>query len=117
MGIEMRGEFDFSGLLARTAAVLPEALLAGGEVIKTAAVEKAPKDSGDLIGGAAVNPAASDAGRKVRITFDGPYARYQHEHLAFKHPTGGQAKFLEAAMVEKTDDAMQEIAGKIRDGL
>jgi hypothetical protein len=31
----------------------------------------------------------------VEIVFDGPYAARQHEHLEYKHPHGGTAKFLE----------------------
>src|SRR2546423_1829575 len=34
----------------------------------------------------------------IDIVFPGPYARKQHEHLEYKHPHGGKAKFLEHAV-------------------
>lgn len=37
-------------------------------------------------------------GRKVmtvRVVYEAPYARIQHEDMTFNHPNGGQAKYLE----------------------
>ncbi|MDL2257866.1 hypothetical protein LJC42_01725 [Eubacteriales bacterium OttesenSCG-928-K08] len=41
------------------------------------------------------------------------YALYQHEHIEFKHPMGGQAKFLEASLDENTP----ELVTAIRDAM
>lgn len=69
----------------------------GAEYILEGAVARVPKRTGDLAASGRV-----DKGRgginTVAITFDGPYARWVHEHLGFKHPFGGEAKFLERAM-------------------
>jgi hypothetical protein len=111
--MDFSGSFDFSALQSRLDAAMPAALDDGGEVIKTDAADKAPKESTRLVGTAKVDH--SRGGRDtVGVTFDGPYARYQHEHLGFKHPHGGQAKFLEAAMLEKEDDAKRAMADRIR---
>jgi hypothetical protein len=82
----------------------------GAELILTEARDRAPKESGDL--------AASGRVRKNRggvntaaVTFSGPYARWIHEHLWFKHPRGGEAKFLETALLWKGEEAVNE-AGK-----
>ena len=44
----------------------------------------------------------------VAIVFSGPYARWVHEHVNFKHPFGGEAKFLEIALLMKGQDAINE---------
>lgn len=77
---------------------------AGAEVILAESELRVPKEAGALAGTGRVE---KDRGGKntVGITYDGPYARYQHEHLGFKHPHGGQAKFLETAMLEKGEEA------------
>jgi hypothetical protein len=36
------------------------------------------------------------------------YARWVHEHLMFKHPFGGEAKFLETAMLTKGEAAINQ---------
>lgn len=37
----------------------------------------------------------------------------QHEDLTLRHPRGGQAKFLEAPLVENADRYMQHLADKL----
>lgn len=111
MGILM----DQSGLHLDRAKLenMPEALHAGAEVILADAVDKAPKESNDLAESGRVD---DDRGGDdtVAIIFDSVYARYQHEHLRFKHPHGGQAKFLEGAMLEKGNEALSAIAEVLR---
>lgn len=35
----------------------------------------------------------------AEVIFDGPYAAKQHEHREYKHPHGGQAKYLERNLI------------------
>ena len=93
---------------AEVEANLPDAIANGAQVILADAQERVPHESGHLAGTGAVK---QDRGgtNTVGITFDGPYARWIHEHLFFKHPRGGQAKYLETAMLVKGDEAVNEI--------
>jgi hypothetical protein len=87
-----------------------DALADGAEVIIADAETRTPKESGHLAGTGKV-----DKGRGGKATvglwFAGPYARWIHEHLHFKHPRGGEAKFLETAMLTKGAEALK-VAGE-----
>lgn len=45
-----------------------------------------------------------------RVIFNQVYAKNQHESLYFKHPAGGQAKYLYTALITKYQSALQHIA-------
>lgn len=87
-----------------------DALADGADVILADSDERVPKESGHLAGSGKVVQGRGGA-NTVAITYAGPYARWIHEHLGFKHPHGGQAKFLETAMMVKGRDAIQ-VAGE-----
>jgi len=101
--------------------MIPHALHEGAEPILADAIDKAPeapKKSGDN------EPHLKSTGRinderggdnAVGIEFTSIYARYIHEHLGFKHIHGGQAKFLEAAMIEKQGEAIGKVADVLGD--
>lgn len=118
----MRGELrvdasglDLDKLLTRVREVMPEALAEGAEHVRVKAVELAPVETGHLVGTATVDV---DAERnQAAITFDGPYARYQHERLDLRHPTGGQAKYLEQPLRTEKDAALGVVAKRIKDAL
>jgi hypothetical protein len=98
------------GLMKLRAAVaenIDEAVAEGAEVILLDSDERMPKESGHLAGTGKVNKARGGS-HTVGITYDGPYARWIHEHLFFKHPHGGQAKYLETAMAVKGNEAINE---------
>lgn len=44
------------------------------------------------------------------------YARYQHERLDLKHPTGGGAKYLTLAFMGTRNTALQRLANAVLDG-
>lgn len=102
-------DWDDGGMQSRlhdlAAAVddLKDDAFAGAAPVLVEAQSLAPKKSGDLVGSSKV---VHDRGGNdtVGVIFPGPYARYIHEHLHFKHPGGGQAKFLEQAMLTKGDE-------------
>lgn len=51
------------------------------------------------------------------VEFDQVYAHIQHEALDFKHPRGGQAKYLETPLFESAAEIMQKTAGSfLEDG-
>jgi hypothetical protein len=49
----------------------------------------------------------------VGVVFDSVYAAYIHENLGFRHPHGGQAKFLEASLVEDKAAALRAMAEEV----
>ena len=110
---DLRWEDGLSGSLRVIAAKsehLQDDVAYGAKEILADAQDRVPKESGDL---SATGHIDRDRGGKgtVAIIFRGPYARWIHEHLWFKHPRGGEAKFLEIALLWKGEDAIRE-AGK-----
>lgn len=111
--MSIRWENSISGQLERIAAQafdLSEDVAAGAEIILADADVRVPKETGDL---AASGSIKEDRGglNTVGIVYDSVYARWIHEHLHFKHPRGGEPKFLETAMLVKGSEAVNA-AGK-----
>lgn len=48
-----------------------------------------------------------------RVEVDQVYARYQHEGLDFKHPRGGQAKYLEQPLYANAGLYMRDLAARV----
>lgn len=126
MSIKYEGSFDFSGLEARLAAALPDALRGGAEVIGALSDDKVPvlvdlkkaddqdrADPGELKRSRYVLVEGTE---DAVIGYSDDNAKRQHEELSYHHDVG-QAKFLESAMVEGKDEALQVIADKIRERL
>lgn len=44
---------------------------------------------------AQITKAKTESTARYTVEFTAPYAIYQHENLEYKHPNGGQAKYLE----------------------
>jgi hypothetical protein len=97
------------------------------------AVRRAPVLDGDLRGSgkAEINSVVIAMGTKegtiettgempeavryeATVSFGTPYARYQHEGLDFKHPQGGQAKYLQQPFEEKVDRYIQHMRDSVR---
>lgn len=57
-----------------------------------------------------------DGDLSMHCIVDQVYARYQHEGLDFKHPQGGQAKYLEEPLYEEHQQYLQDLAGGVLDG-
>jgi hypothetical protein len=49
------------------------------------------------------------------VTVNQVYAHYQHEHLEFRHPRGGQAKYLEAPLMASVFTIFQDVAREYTD--
>jgi hypothetical protein len=78
---------------------------AGARVILDESNTLVPKVSGDLASTGRVDQGRGGADTAT-ILYLSVYAHWIHEHLFFKHPHGGQAKFLETAMLSKGEDAI-----------
>lgn len=74
---------------------------------------KVPVEDGDLSATGLVR--MDPVNGKVAVSFDGPYAVYQHEVMHLKHPHGGESKFLETALLENTEAFAELIAARIRE--
>lgn len=86
------------------------------------ASERAPVDTTRLR--KSVDPEVSIKGSKIRatVTFSAKdpksgydYALKQHEDMSFKHPKGGEAKYLERPMNENREKYKKHIADKIKE--
>lgn len=110
-----------SAVVAKLHDRLDEAARAGADVILDRSQELVPVEGRpDTHGGT-----LAESGRVVTagdvnvpglaaITYDGPYAAYQHEGIEFAHPHGGQAKFLETALNEQAEQAVEKAGDAIR---
>jgi hypothetical protein len=58
-----------------------------------------------------------DGGDQVAVGYDAYWAVFQHEDLEYEHVHGGQAKFLETAVLEGEDVALAIIADTIREAI
>lgn len=101
-------------LNAKLDAVIPAALAEGIEHIRAASAPLVPIETGRLVGSASVNVDAEND--TASISYEGPYARYQHERLDLRHEHG-QAKYLEQPMTTEKDKALDIVAHRIREGL
>jgi hypothetical protein len=82
--------------------------------LKGKAQELAPLgETGDLRGSASVKP----DGESYIVGFEESYAVRQHEHTEYKHPNGGQAKYLEQPFRENIDKYINYIADPLKKAL
>lgn len=87
-------------------AVRGAAHLIAGEAIK-----KTPVETGILRGTAKVTDNGTDTSA---VSYNTKYAARQHEELGYAHPSGGEAKFLEKAVIENQSKVASLIAKEVR---
>lgn len=118
MSIEIQGLNELNNALRRLAETVPSeveeeladiALDLAGE-----ASRKAPILNGDLRGDLAA-PKKIENGWEIGSSL--PYALVQHEHIEFKHPRGGEAKFLEGPFNEKQSSYLRRLEEVTRNAL
>ncbi len=95
----------------RLMALITQALAKAMEHVRGVSVELAPIESGHLRGSADVTV----VGLEARLLYPGPYARYQHYGLDFRHPMGGQALYLEQPMITEAPYVFKIIADMLRE--
>jgi hypothetical protein len=112
--MSIRFEFDlhFAELDARVDAAAPDALRAGAEHIGEKSSPLVPLEEGTLLRSWAVDV----DGDTAEMSYNTPYARYQHEVLSLRHPHG-QAKYLEQPMLTDGREALAIVGEQIRRAL
>lgn len=79
------------------------------------AAEKAPVDTGALRGSMTTDAVVINDEVIGEVRFTEQYAAVQHERVDFKHPQGGEAKYLEKAAIEKTEMVRAKAAAALND--
>jgi len=77
-------------------------------------VELAPIDTSDLRGSGKVTFEEDGNKTVALVSFNTPYAVRQHEELTYRHPNGGQAKYLEQPFQQNAERYVQHIANSVR---
>lgn len=70
----------------------------------------APRDTGDLVASGKV--VTDDL--RADISYTSKHAVPQHEKTQYRHPGGGQAKFLQTALDDNRDQILNAVAAHIR---
>ena len=71
-----------------------------------------PVLDGHLKGSGKAEP--KNDGMVWEVSYGTEYAHYQHEGLDFRHPQGGQAKYLQQPFEENADRYIQKIRDSVR---
>lgn len=81
--------------------------------IGSRAVERAPVETGALRGSMETEVTEEGGAVVGEIRFTEKYAARQHEHVEYKHPLGGEAKYLERAALEKAEEVREKMAAAL----
>ena len=104
-GLRCRIDIDGAALARRADAAAHAALAAAARSIQERSNAIAPRRTGAMIG----SSSAGVEGRTARVSYVAAYAGIQHDATGFRHPRGGQAKYLATAlMAPETVQAMKE---------
>jgi hypothetical protein len=95
----------FNRKISKVESYTPNALMDVGNDLQGKAQQLAPVDTGDLRGSAYTKLGKNS----VEVGFNTPYALRQHEELNYRHPRGGQAKYLEEPFKENKNKYIDHI--------
>lgn len=95
--------------IRRIKGVVPAGLRLAATIIKIASMKKTPVDTGALKGSHYVSVEKQGRKSTAEVGVMQDYGLIVHEDLSMNHPNGGQAKFLEAAIVEKRSEILEAI--------
>lgn len=107
----MTKDLDFDGAVAKLLAAAGDGVRAALEVVGDASDRLVPVDEGDLRNSRRVTMDGDLAGD---VSYGTDHARVIHERLDLHHPNGGQAKFLETALLSSAAHAGEVIAAAMR---
>lgn len=117
MGIELHGLNEVMSKIASALEGAPELTVDGVRDVVTdigaRAAEKAPVDTGDLRGSMTTSVELNGDQITGEVRFTEKYAAVQHERVDFRHPQGGEAKYLEKAALEKADQIRAKVAAAL----
>lgn len=105
---------DVEALTVKQRRAALKGLRHAAEEVRTYAQQLTPKDRGHLRASAEVT--VDEAGLRAAISYDTPYAVYQHERLDLNHPVG-ESKFLEKALNARHQAATMIVAKYLREVL
>ena len=108
---------DLTGVAIMVRAHIEDGLEQGAQIILADSLLLVPKDpplTGDLARSARIKKNRGGI-NTVAIVYESVYAGYVHEHLLFKHPYGGGAKYLEIAMLAKGQEAINKAGDYVWD--
>lgn len=83
--------------------------------IGSRAAERAPVETGALRGSMTATVEQDGDQLVGEVRFTEKYAAVQHERVDFRHPQGGEAKYLEKAALEKLEQVRERIAASLND--
>lgn len=102
-----------NGLSGRMEEAGVRGLNMAGERLRALSVAVTPIDEGDLRSSTAVIP-ATNTKDGVKVHNDSVYAARQHEELGWRHPRGGQAKYLEQPAKANAAELFAIVGAQIR---
>lgn len=124
-GFSVLGELEFNKRILNLIRALPDELeraaIAEFSEVLELAKDRTPvefgnlKDSGVIVG--LKTQGSNDVGAQISFGGTEPsseYAIFVHEDLNANHPRGGQAKFLESAVLDKMDGMASRVANRIK---
>lgn len=88
------------------------ALHEAGKFLLDAANETVPKETGALE--ASGQATVDEDNLRTAISYDEPYAVWQHEDTELRHEGEGRAKWLQLTMQERGEDALKVLAEGVR---
>lgn len=106
--LSWRGTAVVAGVTSEGASGIAEALAQ----LLEAANQRAPVDTGELRGSGRVET----DGLQGTVVYEAPHAVAVHENLEVRH-NDGQAKFLEAALVEDQRELLKRVAASTKKAL
>lgn len=110
-----RLEWDGDRVIAELAAASMDGAEVAGEHLLQVSSSRAPHEEGDLERSGEVS--RDDSLGAVAVSFDRPYAVYQHESMNLRHDEGRTSKYLEGPMHEERDVMLALIARAAREPL
>lgn len=114
ISVSLRTSFDAGQRLMLEGGV--QGLNMAADRLTALSVPLTPIDLGDLR--QATHPTyATPATLESRVSNDMEYAARQHEELTWRHPEGGQAKYLEAPARDNAGELMDIVGAAIRRSL
>jgi len=116
VSVKIRVHWAAGPVLAGTADAAMRGLTKWGNLVLAMSNARVPHDSGDLERSGAVTPDPGSV--SVRVSYDTPYARRQHEELDWQHEGDRSAKYLESAVHDSMERGLalvaEDLAGVLR---
>lgn len=108
-------DLEWSGdeYLAALEAGITHGLQAAGELVLNESNLDSPTLGGEMDSTGHVEVSGTEAG----VGYESEYARKQHENTWYQHPQGDKPKFLENALTNKADAALDALSQSISKAL